>query len=208
MSALGAIEAAESDEVAAGRGARLRLVPAPRPAGSGRASSAPAGVSHPASGPRAGVSRPPFAPPAGVLHATVEPQAAASARTGTALTGTAPRTGTAPGPRPMAGLAPAPLRLTRRGRLVLAALALFLATIAITVASMTVSGAQAANHGRSGGGYAGMHQIVVRPGQTLWSIAVQAEPTADPRQVVGQIMTANSMTSSVVQAGELLWVPK
>lgn len=180
MSALGAIEAAEFDEVAAGRGARLRLVSAPRPDGSRRGGSAPAGVSRASTGPRAGVSRAPFAPPAGP----------------------------APGARPAVAARPGSLRLTRRGRLVVAVLALLLATIAITVASMTMSGAQAANHGRSGGGYAGMHQIVVQPGQTLWSIAAAAEPSADPRRVVGQIMTANSMTSSAVQAGELLWVPK
>ena len=77
-------------------------------------------------------------------------------------------------------------------------LAAVLATAAITVASMALSGAQAANHGRPGGGYAGMHQIVVQPGQTLWSIASRAEPSADPRQVIQEIMTANSMTGQTV----------
>lgn len=103
--------------------------------------------------------------------------------------------------------AQAPLRLTRRGQVVVAALLIVLATLAITVASMAFSGASAANHGRPGGAYAGMRQIVVRPGQTLWSIAARTDPSADPRQVVEQIMTANSMASSAVQAGQLLWVP-
>jgi hypothetical protein len=103
---------------------------------------------------------------------------------------------------------PAPVRLTRRGRLVLGVFAVVVATVAITLVSMAVSGAQASNHGRAGAGYQGMHRIVVRPGDSLWSIAEQAEPVADPRLVVAQIMTANSMTaSSVLQAGELLWVP-
>jgi hypothetical protein len=102
-----------------------------------------------------------------------------------------------------------PVRLTRRGRIVLGALVVGAVTLVITLVSMAVSGAQAANHGQPGGGYQGMHQIVVRPGQSLWSIAEQAEPTADPRLVEAQIMTANSMTSSsVLQAGELLWVPR
>ena len=104
--------------------------------------------------------------------------------------------------------ASAPLRLTRRGRMVASVLAVVLATLAITVISMVAAGAQAANHGRAGAGYLGMPQIVVRPGQTLWSIAARAEPAVDPRDVVAQIMTANSMTSSVLQAGRLLWVPK
>jgi Tfp pilus assembly protein FimV len=53
-----------------------------------------------------------------------------------------------------------------------------------------------------------MHQIVVRPGQTLWSIASAAEPAADPRDVVQQIMTANAMTGTTITAGQLLWVPR
>jgi hypothetical protein len=102
-----------------------------------------------------------------------------------------------------------PLRLTRRGRLVIGVFAVLLATIALSVAAMAAGGrAQASNHGRDGAGYQGMHRIVVKPGETLWAIASQAEPSADPRQVIAEIMTANSMTSTVVQAGELLWVPK
>jgi hypothetical protein len=103
----------------------------------------------------------------------------------------------------------APIRLTRRGRIVLAALAVVLATVVITVIGMAAAGgAQATGHGKAGAGYQGMRQIVVRPGQTLWSIAAKAEPAADPRLVIAQIMTANSLTSTVVQAGELIWVPR
>jgi LysM domain len=81
--------------------------------------------------------------------------------------------------------------------------------VVISVIAMAVAGgAQASNHGRDGAGYSGMHQIVVRPGETLWTIATAAEPSADPRLVISQIMTVNSLTSTVVQAGELLWVPK
>lgn len=103
----------------------------------------------------------------------------------------------------------AALRLTRRGRIVLAALAVVLATVVITVIGMAAAGgAQATNHGKAGAGYQGMRQIVVRPGQTLWSIAAKVEPSSDPRQVITEIMTANSLTSTVIQAGELIWVPR
>jgi hypothetical protein len=105
--------------------------------------------------------------------------------------------------------AKAPLRLTRRGRVVIAVFAVILATVVITLIGMAVAGgAQAANHGRTGAGYQGMRQIVVRPGETLWTIASRAEPSADPRLVISQIMTANSLSTTVVQAGQLLWVPK
>jgi len=104
---------------------------------------------------------------------------------------------------------PAPLRLTRRGRVVVGTLIVtVVAAIALVVGLVVAGGAQATNHGQPGAGYQGMHQIVVRPGQTLWSIASAAEPQADPRDVVQQIMTANSMTGTTITAGQLLWVPR
>jgi LysM repeat protein len=52
-----------------------------------------------------------------------------------------------------------------------------------------------------------MHQIVVRPGQTLWSIAAAAEPSADPRNVVQEIMSVNALAGPTISTGQLLWVP-
>jgi hypothetical protein len=104
---------------------------------------------------------------------------------------------------------PSPVRLTRRGRVVVAVLAIaVIAAVALAVGLAAAGGAQAANHGQPRAGYQGMHQIVVRPGQTLWSIASAAEPAADPRDVVQQIMTANAMTGTTITAGQLLWVPR
>lgn len=104
---------------------------------------------------------------------------------------------------------PPPLRLTRRGRAVVAVLSVVvIAAIALGIALAAAGGAQATDHGQPGAGYQGMHQIVVRPGQTLWSIASAAEPGADPREVVQQIMTANAMTGTTISAGQLLWVPR
>ncbi len=198
MSALGAIELAEFDEVGDPRTARLQLVAAPGDAVRGTAPAGLAGVSRHAG---AAPQRPGRAASEPAVS-SVRPAAAAGRAQSAAWTQAAPRTRSAAQP------VSAPLRLTRRGRIVLVILAAVLATAAITVASMALSGAQAANHGRPGGGYAGMHQIVVQPGQTLWSIATRAEPAADPRQVIQEIMTANSMPGQTVQAGQLLWVPK
>jgi hypothetical protein len=92
---------------------------------------------------------------------------------------------------------------------VVAALLLSGLTIAALLASVLASGrAQATNHGQARAGYQGMHQIVVQPGQTLWSIAVAAEPTADTRIVVQEIVTANALSGSTISAGQLLWVPR
>ena len=103
----------------------------------------------------------------------------------------------------------APVRLTRRGRAVVACLLVTGLTLGALLISLLVSGgAQATNHGQARAGYQGMRQVVVRPGQTLWSIASAAEPSADTRAVVQQIMTANALTSGDIIAGQLLWVPR
>jgi len=56
-------------------------------------------------------------------------------------------------------------------------------------------------------GQQGVAQITVRPGQTLWSVAENADPGADTRVVIQQITELNGLTGSVVYAGERLWVP-
>ena len=104
---------------------------------------------------------------------------------------------------------PTPLRLTRRGRVVVAALVMVGVTVVVLLVNLLASGgAQASNHGQPGAVYQGMHQMVVQPGQTLWSIASAAEPTADPRSVVQQIMSVNALSGTDIQAGQLLWVPR
>ncbi len=98
------------------------------------------------------------------------------------------------------------LRLTRRGRVVLALVAAAAATVFGLAAA---SAAQAADHSASPGSAAhSLSRIVVQPGQTLWSIAVQADPHADPRLVVQQIMAANSLPGGSLQAGQRLLVPQ
>jgi len=50
--------------------------------------------------------------------------------------------------------------------------------------------------------------VVVHPGQTLWSIASQAEPTADPRVVMQQIIDLNALRGTSIEPGQRLWVPR
>jgi hypothetical protein len=103
----------------------------------------------------------------------------------------------------------APLRLTRRGRIVLSCLIVAGVTIAALLLSLVASaGAQATNHGQARAGYQGMREVVVQPGQTLWSIASAAEPSADTRAVVQQIISVNSLAGTSIWAGQLLWVPQ
>jgi hypothetical protein len=112
--------------------------------------------------------------------------------------------------RAMALPGPAGLRLTRRGRAVLAA-GMILAVLAIVTVLRTspAGGSQASGRGATAGSpYSGMTQVVVRPGQTLWSVAAAAEPAASTWAVVQEIIEVNALSSPEVEAGQLLWVPR
>ncbi len=106
--------------------------------------------------------------------------------------------------------APGPIRLTRRGRIVVGALvAIAVAGVAALIWLAVAGRADAANHVRPGGSAAGtMVRVVVRPGQTLWSIAATADPTADPRIVIQQIVDDNALGGTGIRAGQVLWVPR
>ena len=99
-----------------------------------------------------------------------------------------------------------PLRLTRRGRIVVAVTAALL----VTIISLLAAGvAQATNHAPSPrAARQNLVQVVVRPGQTLWSVAESADPDQDTRVVVRQIVDLNSLSGPTVQAGQQLWVPR
>ena len=99
-----------------------------------------------------------------------------------------------------------PLRLTRRGRVVLAVVAALLVTV---ISLLAAGAAQATNDGPSSGtARHGLVQVVVRPGQSLWSVAEKAAPDRDTRAVIQQIIDLNSLTGDTVSAGQQLWVPR
>ena len=97
------------------------------------------------------------------------------------------------------------LRLTRRGRVVAATVAALLVTV---VSLLAAGAAQATNHALPGAARQNLVQVVVRPGQSLWSVAERADPGADTRQVVQQIVELNGLTGDAVVAGQWLWVPR
>ena len=99
-----------------------------------------------------------------------------------------------------------PLRLTRRGRVVVAvAAALVLAALSLVIAST----AQATNHPVSArAAQQGLAQVTVHPGQSLWSVAESADPAADTRVVIQRIIELNGLTGNVVFTGQRLWVPR
>jgi hypothetical protein len=99
----------------------------------------------------------------------------------------------------------APLRLTRRGRVVVALAAALLVTM---VSLLLASVAQATNDGPSPrAAREKLVQVIVRPGQSLWSVAESADPDQDTRAVIQQIIDLNSLNGDTVLAGQQLWVP-
>jgi LysM domain len=103
-----------------------------------------------------------------------------------------------------------PVRLTRRGRLVVGVLAGLAIASAVLLIWLAVTGeAQAASKATAvpAGGHR-MIRVVVRPGQTLWNIATTADPSADPRLVIQQIIDDNALSGTTVNAGQVLWVPR
>ncbi|MFB7893457.1 LysM peptidoglycan-binding domain-containing protein [Microbacterium sp. NPDC056044] len=97
------------------------------------------------------------------------------------------------------------LRLTVRGRRVLAVLAALPAVIALSAAML---GGGAALASRDAGAPAGSFTTVtVAPGESLWTIAEEVAPERDPRDVVDELVRLNALDTVLVQAGQRLAIP-
>jgi hypothetical protein len=96
--------------------------------------------------------------------------------------------------------APGHLRLTRRGRLVTAAATVLIAALTLVgVVSRAGSLRETAPVPASAPA-----QVVVAPGETLWSIAERIAPDRDPRPVVAGIQRLNGLPTPDVHAGQTL----
>jgi LysM domain len=93
------------------------------------------------------------------------------------------------------------IRLTRRGRLALLFVAVLCMVFGFSIGNTVSFAAGVAAPPTS------THSVVVQPGQTLWAIATQAAPHADPRATVQQIIVLNSLSSTQLQPGQTLALP-
>lgn len=105
---------------------------------------------------------------------------------------------------PAAGAASTRLRLTRRGRIVFGVLAGALAALVFVCIAM-FSGSQAVANSEVGDAEFGY--VVVQPGDSLWQVASEIDPSVDPRDLVAEIIRLNQLPSSDVQAGDAVAVP-
>ncbi|SDQ20626.1 LysM peptidoglycan-binding domain-containing protein [Microbacterium sp. cf332] len=107
-----------------------------------------------------------------------------------------------------ARLMPAPrtrLRLTRRGRRVVATIAALPAVVAVSFAVLSGGGALASNE--AGAPEGSFTTVTVMSGESLWSIAEEVAPAADPRDVVDAIVRLNALGSGQLEAGQTLAIP-
>jgi LysM repeat protein len=54
---------------------------------------------------------------------------------------------------------------------------------------------------------ASLQHVTVSSGQTLWQIAGDIAPQADPREVVADIVQLNQLGSGDIQAGQTIAIP-
>ena len=100
-------------------------------------------------------------------------------------------------------LSPRPVRLTRRGRVVVL---LALLTLIFAAFSLGRVGSEASPRTAESGATT-TSSTVVRQGESLWAVAKRVAPGHDPRAVIDQIAELNNLSSSGLQAGQLLVIP-
>ena len=106
-------------------------------------------------------------------------------------------------------VASGPWRLTRRGR-VAAVLAAVLVAVAI-LSVVQVAGATKSTSANQVALVAAQQQsdtVVVKPGDTLWSIASREMPNRDPREAVVALREANGIDGGEIAAGQRLHLPR
>jgi hypothetical protein len=96
------------------------------------------------------------------------------------------------------------LRLTSRGRAVFTTLA---AVPLVAIAVFLGLGGADAVAGSASTGSASFTYVSIAPGQSLWQLAEQVAPKADPREVVADILALNGLRSADVQPGQELAIP-
>ncbi len=93
----------------------------------------------------------------------------------------------------------APLRLTRRGVVVLAVVVAVLAGALLWLAARAAPAEVA--------GPPAPRAVTVQPGDTLWSIATQVAPQRDPRAEVEALQRVNHLDATDLTPGQTLRVP-
>jgi hypothetical protein len=95
------------------------------------------------------------------------------------------------------------LRLTKRGRRVLTVLAAVPVVIGALI--FTLNGGMATATDVAGS--TKFHYVTISAGESLWQLAGQIAPSADPRDVISDVVHLNQLASTDLQAGQRLAIP-
>ena len=113
-----------------------------------------------------------------------------------------PDSGHRPGKEPLP-----PLRLTRRGKVVLIGIPLMLLTaLLLSLVGFLNSPAKAADS-TADLALTPTVSVTVQAGESLWAIAGTVAPERDPRDVIADIVQLNNMSAGSVVPGQQLFVP-
>jgi LysM repeat protein len=94
------------------------------------------------------------------------------------------------------------LRITARGRAVLLALVTTPLVAIILALSLASGGATA-----TGSTGAPLQSVTVLAGQSLWTLAEQVAPQADPREFIADVIALNGLSSAELRPGQSLQIP-
>lgn len=95
------------------------------------------------------------------------------------------------------------LRLTTRGRVVLSSLAALPVAIALFLMTLNGGGATATSNHATGD----FDYVTVMAGQTMWQLALELDPTADPRDIIHDILNLNQLNNAQIYPGQRLAIP-
>jgi LysM repeat protein len=93
------------------------------------------------------------------------------------------------------------LRMTKRGRAVLLSLVAIPVVAAALAFGINAGGATATSSSTP------LAKVTVVGGETLWGLAKQIAPNADPRDVIADIVSVNRLDSADIYPGEQLAIP-
>ncbi|MGH3343227.1 MAG: LysM peptidoglycan-binding domain-containing protein [Carbonactinosporaceae bacterium] len=94
----------------------------------------------------------------------------------------------------------APVRLTRRGRVVVVCTGLVVLGTLLSAGGVGVATPER-------GSVQPYRVVTAEPGDTLWTIARRTAPGVDPRETIVRIMEFNALEGASLQVGQRIFVP-
>ena len=98
----------------------------------------------------------------------------------------------------------AKLRITARGQAVLVSFVAIVLALVVGFFTFGTTGANAATES----GVNDFTYVSIHAGETLWDIASELDPNADPRDLIAEIVQLNALEGSDVEVGQRIALPE